>query len=100
MDTTTAIAIALVAAAIGVLVGMVVRTYMASQAMKAAQADARRIEAEARTRQKELILEAKDEKLRHARAAEEDAPARRQERSAQERRQNQRDEQLAHRTDG
>ena len=32
--------------------------------MKAAQAEARRIEAEARTRQKELILEAKDEKLR------------------------------------
>ena len=67
--------------------------------MKAAQAEARRIEAEARTRQKELILEAKDEKLRLGREAEEEARARRNELASQERRLIQRDEQLDQRTE-
>ena len=67
--------------------------------MKAAQAEARRIEAEARARQKELILEAKDEKLRMQREAEDEARARRNELSALERRLLQRDEQLDQRTD-
>jgi ribonuclease Y len=71
----------------------------ASQGMKAAQAEARRIEAEARTRQKELILEAKDEKLRLAREAEDEARTRRTELAAQERRLIQRDEQLDQRTE-
>jgi len=47
--------------------------------MKAATSEARRIEAEARARQKELILEAKDDKLRMGREAEEEARARRAE---------------------
>jgi ribonuclease Y len=67
--------------------------------MKAAQAEARRIEAEARARQKELILEAKDEKLRLAREAEDEARARRNELTAQERRLSQRDEQLDQRSE-
>ena len=64
METPVVVAVAVVAAVIGMLLGAVGRTMWASQGMKAAQAEARRIEAEARTRQKELILEAKDEKLR------------------------------------
>ena len=73
--------------------------YWSSQSMKAAHAEARRIEAEARARQKELILEAKDEKLRIQREAEDEARSRRNELSALERRLLQRDEQLDQRTD-
>ena len=48
MDTPVVVAVA-VAAVIGVLLGALGRTMWASQGMKAAQAEARRIEAEART---------------------------------------------------
>jgi ribonuclease Y len=99
MDTVTVIAVALVAAAIGAVLGVVVRGMFASQSMKAAQAEARRIEAEARARQKELILEAKDEKLRLQREAEDEARARRNELDARERRLQQRDEALDQRTE-
>jgi ribonucrease Y len=99
MDTPIVVVVALVAAAGGALLGFMIRSVWASQTMKAAQAEARRIEAEARTRQKELILEAKDEKLRLGREAEDEARARRTELAAQERRLVQRDEQLDQRTE-
>jgi ribonucrease Y len=99
MDTPVVVAVALVAAVGGAVLGFIVRSLWASQTMKAAQAEARRIEAEARARQKELILEAKDEKLRLGREAEDEARARRNELSAQERRLTQRDEQLDQRTE-
>ena len=99
MDMPVLVAVALVAAAGGALLGAFARSMWASQAMKAAQAEARRIEAEARARQKELILEAKDEKLRLAREAEDEARARRNELAAQERRLVQRDEQLDQRSE-
>jgi ribonucrease Y len=99
METPVVVAVALVAAVGGAVLGAFLRTMWASQGMKAAQAEARRIEAEARTRQKELILEAKDEKLRLGREAEEEARARRNELAAQERRLVQRDEQLDQRTE-
>src|ERR671919_600454 len=99
METPIVVAVALLAALGGALLGALVRTMWASQGMKAAQAEARRIEAEARARQKELILEAKDEKLRLAREAEEEARARRNELTTQERRLTQRDEQLDQRAE-
>ncbi len=99
MDTPVVVAVALVAAVGGALLGVLIRSMWASQGMKAAQAEARRIEAEARARQKELILEAKDEKLRLGREAEEEARARRNELAAQERRLVQRDEQLDQRAE-
>jgi ribonucrease Y len=99
MDTPVVVAVALLAAVGGAVLGAFARTMWASQGMKAAQAEARRIEAEARARQKELILEAKDEKLRLAREAEEEARARRNELTAQERRLTQRDEQLDQRSE-
>jgi ribonucrease Y len=99
METPVVVAVALVAAVGGAVLGAFLRTMWASQGMKAAQAEARRIEAEARTRQKELILEAKDEKLRLGREAEDEARARRNELAAQERRLVQRDEQLDQRTE-
>jgi ribonuclease Y len=100
MDSTVVlVAVALGAAVGGAILGAVVRSIWASQAIKAATSEARRIEAEARARQKELILEAKDEKLRLQREAEDDARARRGELSALESRLLQRDEQLDQRSD-
>src|SRR5690242_21882027 len=99
MDTPVVVAVALIAAVGGAVLGMVVRGMFASQAMKAAHAEARRIEAEARARQKELILEAKDEKLRMQREAEDEARAKRNDLATQERRLIQRDEALDQRTE-
>lgn len=99
MDTPVVVAVALAATVGGVVLGMVVRSLWASQAIKAAQAEARQIEAEARARQKELILEAKDEKLRLQREVEDEARAKRAELSALERRLLQRDEQLDQRAE-
>jgi ribonuclease Y len=93
------VAVALVALAGGVVVGFVVRTMWASQAIKAAQDKAASIVSEARTQQKDLILEAKEEKIRLDREAEDEARARRNEMAALERRLLQRDEQLDLRTD-
>jgi ribonucrease Y len=99
MEPPVVIAVTVVAAIGGAVLGIVARGVWASQSMKAAHSEARRIEAEARARQKELILEAKDEKLRMQREAEDDARSRRTELSALERRLLQRDEQLDQRTD-
>ena len=99
MDTPVLVAVALAAAVGGAVLGALARSMWASQGMKAAKSEARRIEAETRARQKELILEAKDEKLRLGREAEEEARARRGELSAQERRLVQRDEQLDQRAE-
>ena len=99
MEPPVVIAVTVVAAVGGAVLGIVARGVWASQSMKAAHSEARRIEAEARARQKELILEAKDEKLRMQREAEDDARSRRTELSALERRLLQRDEQLDQRTD-
>ena len=99
MEPLVVIAVTIVAALGGAVLGVVVRGVWASQSMKAAHSEARRIEAEARARQKELILEAKDEKLRMQREAEDEARSRRTELSSLEHRLLQRDEQLDQRTD-
>jgi ribonucrease Y len=99
MEIQVVVAVALVAAVGGAVLGVLLRSVWASQSMKAAAAEGRRIEAEARARQKELILEAKDEKLRLQREAEDEARARRGELAALERRLLQRDEQLDQRSD-
>jgi ribonucrease Y len=91
--------VALLAIAVGLVVGFVARGLLASQAVRAAQDKAARIVAEARAQQKELILQAKDEQVRLQREAEEEARARRGDLSALERRLLQRDEQLDQRTD-
>jgi ribonuclease Y len=99
VETPIVVAVAVLAIVGGAVLGMLIRSKFASQSMKAAQSEARRIEAEARARQKELILEAKDEKLRLQREAEDEARSRRTELGALERRLLQRDEQLDQRTD-
>ena len=100
MENPVVAAVALVVAIVGGLVaGFVVRGVVAAQAVRGAQEKAGRIVAEARTQQKDLILEAKDEKLRFQREAEDEARAKRAELAALEGRLLTRDEQLDQRTD-
>jgi ribonuclease Y len=91
--------VAVVAIAAGVAIGFVARSMVASQQIRVAQDKAGRILAEARAQQKDLILQAKDEQVKLARQADEDARAKRQELSNLERRLLQRDEQLDQRAD-
>ena len=97
------VAVALVAlaggVAIGVVLGFLARSRWANQSIKVAMEKAGRIVADARTQQKDLILEAKEEKIRLQREAEDEARSRRNELSAQERRLVARDEQLDQRSD-
>ena len=79
--------------------GSVARGTWPNQTVKAAQDKAARIVAEARAQQKDMILEAKDEKLRLQREAEEEARAKRAELQNLERRLLARDEQLDQRAD-
>jgi len=93
------LAVALVALAGGVAVGFIARSRWANQSVKVAQEKAGRIVADARAQQKELILEAKEEKIRLQREAEDEARARRSELATIERRLVARDEQLDQRSD-
>ena len=91
--------IAVVALAAGLGIGFISRSLLASQTIKGSQEKAVRIVAEARTQQKDLILEAKEDKLRLLREAEDEARTRRTELATLERRLLQRDEQLDQRSD-
>ena len=99
MDAIVVAGAAVIAAAVGAAVGFVARGILASQTIKSAQDKAARIVAEARTQQKDMILEAKDEKLRLGREAEQEARAKRGELQSLERRLLSRDEQLDQRAD-
>ena len=99
MDAIVVAGAAVIAAAVGAAVGFVARGILASQTIKSAQDKAARIVAEARTQQKDMILEAKDEKLRLGREAEQEARAKRSELQSLERRLLSRDEQLDQRAD-
>jgi ribonuclease Y len=99
METALAAAAVAVALVVGVCVGFLARGLVANQAIQSAQEKSARIVAEARTQQKELILTAKDEKLRLQREAEDEARAKRAEMSGLETRLLARDEQLDMRAD-
>jgi ribonucrease Y len=90
---------ALVGIAIGVVLGFVARSQWANQSIKAATEKAARIVSDARAQQKDLILDAKEEKIRLQREAEDDARERRAELTNYERRLHSRDEQLDQRSD-
>src|SRR6188508_3081579 len=98
-DPVVLAVVAVIAIVVGFGIGFVARSMLASQTIRSAQDKAGRIVAEARAQQKELILQAKDEQVRLARQAEEDARSRRNDLSALEKRLLQRDEQLDQRTD-
>jgi len=99
VDTSIAVVVAILAAGAGAAAGFVVRGMRASQRMKQAEEKAALIIEKAYNQQKDLILEAKDEKLRLQREAEDEARAKRTELTALERRLLQRDEQLDQRGD-
>jgi ribonuclease Y len=99
MDYTALALGALVGLAIGLGLGYIARSQLSSQSIKAATEKAARIVADANARQKDLILEAKEEKIRLVREAEEEARERRGELTNMERRLHARDEQLDQRSD-
>jgi ribonuclease Y len=98
MEVAVALA-ALVGIAVGVGLGFLARNRLASQELKVAHEKAARIVSDARAQQKDLILEAKEEKIRLAQEAEEEARERRAEITNLERRLHTRDEQLDQRAD-
>src|SRR6188508_1609846 len=98
-DPVVLAVVAVIAIVVGFAIGFVARSVLASQTIRSAQDKAGRIVAEARAQQKDLILQAKDEQVRLARQAEEDARTRRTELSSLEKRLLQRDEQLDQRAD-
>jgi len=83
--STVTIGAAIVALIVGVVIGYIARRVVAGNAVKHAEAYAQRLVAEARAKQKELVLEGKDEALKLARAAEEEARAKRADLQRQER---------------
>jgi ribonuclease Y len=99
VDTSIAVVVAILAAGAGAAAGFIVRGMRASQRMKQAEEKAALIVEKAYSQQKDLILEAKDEKLRLQREAEDEARAKRTELATLERRLLQRDEQLDQRGD-
>ena len=99
MDVIALVATVVVAAFAGACLGFLGRGVVANQAIQSAQEKSARIVAEARTQQKELILAAKDEKMRLQREAEDEARAKRGELATLESRLLARDEQLDMRAD-
>ena len=99
VETTIAVVVAVVAVGAGVAAGFILRGMRASLRLKQAEEKAALIVEKAYNQQKDLILEAKDEKLRLQREAEDEARAKRTELTALERRLLQRDEQLDQRGD-
>ena len=65
--------VAAVAAAVGIVVGFVVRNFVAASSVKHAEQYGQRLVTEARAKQKEIVLEGKDEVLHLRRAAEDEA---------------------------
>ncbi|HEX2844530.1 MAG TPA: Rnase Y domain-containing protein, partial [Candidatus Limnocylindria bacterium] len=72
-DIVVLIVVAAVAAVIGIAIGFVARRVFAANAVRHAEQYAERLVAEARAKQKEIVLEGKDEALHLRRAAEEEA---------------------------
>ncbi|MEO6059702.1 MAG: ribonuclease Y [Candidatus Limnocylindria bacterium] len=83
-DITVAVAAA-AALIVGIAVGYFVRRYLAASNTKHAESYAERLMADARAKQKELVLEAKDDALNVQRAAEEEAREKRADLQRQER---------------
>ena len=83
-DITVAVA-ATVALIVGIAIGYLVRRYLAASNTKHAESYAERLMADARAKQKELVLEAKDDALKVQRAAEEEAREKRADLQRQER---------------
>ncbi len=98
MPEFAVVAVAAVAAVIGVFLGFMARRFIAANGVKHAEGYAQRLEAEARAKQKEIVLEGKDEALHLRRAAEEEAREQRATHQRNERRLLDREEALDRKT--
>jgi len=98
MPEPVVVVVAAVAAVIGVLLGYFARQLMASNGIKHAEHYSQRLIAEARAKQKEIVLEGKDEALHLRRAAEEEAREQRANLQRSERRLLDREEALDRKT--
>ena len=98
MPEFAVVAVAAVAAIIGVFLGFMARRFVATNAVKHAEGYAQRLEADARAKQKEIVLEGKDEVLHLRRAAEEEAREQRATHQRNERRLLDREEALDRKT--
>ena len=72
-ETMPIILVGAIAAIAGVVVGYVARRLLAANSVRHADTYAERIVAEARSKQKEIVLEGKDDALKIQRAAEDEA---------------------------
>lgn len=97
MGSFVAIMGLLAAALMGFALGYVIRQYWAAGKVKAAQTEADRLLAEAETKQKEMLLEAKDEVLKTLREGEQDLKQKRRRLRNQEERLQKRQESLERR---
>ncbi|HET8587748.1 MAG TPA: ribonuclease Y [Candidatus Limnocylindria bacterium] len=84
-ESIVAIVAAAAALIIGVVIGYVARRLVTGNAVRHAETYADRVVAEARAKQKEIVLEGKDEALKLQRAAEEEAREKRADLQRQER---------------
>ncbi|HVG96249.1 MAG TPA: ribonuclease Y [Chloroflexota bacterium] len=98
--TLSIVLIVILAAAIAFAVGHTMSKRTSAEHARLAQADTERILEEARTRQKELVLEAKEEAVKLKSAAEQDARERRAEVQRREQRLTQREEQFERKSEG
>ena len=73
MPDLVIVVVAAIAAAVGIAIGFVLRQVVATNAVKHAEHYSERLVAEARAKQKEIVLEGKDEALHLRRAAEDEA---------------------------
>jgi ribonuclease Y len=73
MPDPIVVAVAAIAAVGGIVIGLIARSLLGARSVKHAEHYAERLVAEARAKQKEIVLEGKDEALHLRRAAEEEA---------------------------
>ena len=85
LETSVAILAALGALVAGVAIGYLARRYLAASSVKHAESYAERVVADARAKQKEIVLEGKDQALQAQRAVEEEAREKRADLQRQER---------------
>jgi ribonucrease Y len=85
IETAVAILVALAALVVGIGLGYLGRRYLAATAVRHAESYAERVVAEARAKQKEIVLEGKDQALQAQRAAEDEAREKRADLQRQER---------------
>ena len=84
-NTLAVAAFAALIALAGIVIGYLARRFLAASSVKHAEGYAERIMAEARAKQKEIVLEGKDDALQVQRAAEEEAREKRADLQRQER---------------